>query len=118
VIEPGFIRSGFADAAVKSMQPVAAYGAYNTAVASATRDAYLTGLTAKLGGTPEDVAQMIERALAARNPRARYTVTPSARLMLALRALLPDRAWDRFLRSRFPTPDTRPNRPAPAILAL
>jgi hypothetical protein len=71
-------------------------------------------LTAKLGGAPEDVAQVIERALTARNPRPRYTVTPSARLMLALRALLPDRAWDHFLRSRFPTPDTRPNRPVPA----
>ena len=47
---------------------------------------------------------MIEKALDARRPRARYTVTPSAKLLLAQRALLPDRGWDAVMRSQFPQP--------------
>ena len=37
-------------------------------------------------------------------PKTRYKVTPSARLILAQRRLLTDRAWDAFLRTQFPTP--------------
>jgi hypothetical protein len=47
---------------------------------------------------------VIEKALKARRPRARYTVTPSARLLLGQRALLPDRGWDAVMRSQFPQP--------------
>ena len=47
---------------------------------------------------------MIERAISAERPRARYRVTPSARLFMGLRRLLPDRLWDGFLRRTFPTP--------------
>jgi NAD(P)-dependent dehydrogenase (short-subunit alcohol dehydrogenase family) len=109
LIEPGLIRSGFAAAAVTSMAPLGdrtgPYGSYNDAVAAATTSAYESGTTARLSAGPEDVAKIIERALTARRPRTRYTVTPSAPLMLTLHALLPDRAWDRLLRSRFPEPD-------------
>jgi hypothetical protein len=34
-------------------------------------------------------------------------VTPSARLILAQRRLLSDRAWDAFMRSQFPSPGPR-----------
>ena len=44
------------------------------------------------------------RRSTAERPRARYTVTPSARAMLAQRALLPDGAWDALMRSQFPQP--------------
>lgn len=54
--------------------------------------------------TPEAVAERIEDALTARRTRARYTVTPSARVLLTLRSLLPDAGWDRTLRSSFPSP--------------
>ena len=40
----------------------------------------------------------------ARSPRSRYAVSPSARLFLGLRRLLPDRAWDAALRTSFPQP--------------
>jgi hypothetical protein len=50
------------------------------------------------------VARAIERALSARRPKTRYKVTPSARLILAQRRLLSDRAWDAFMRTQFPTP--------------
>ena len=47
---------------------------------------------------------MIEKALTAKRPRARYTVTPSAKVLMGQRALLPDRAWDAVMRSQFPSP--------------
>lgn len=46
------------------------------------------------------VANVIERALAAERPRC--LVTPSARVLIAQRALLRDRGWDAAMRTQFP----------------
>lgn len=54
--------------------------------------------TERRGVSPERVAAAIERALTARRPRARYLVGADARGMVAARALLPTRAFDRVLR--------------------
>ena len=67
-------------------------------------NAYERGLMARLGGEPKSVARVIEKALSARNPRVRYLVTPSARLLVGLHALLPARLWDRLLGSSYPRP--------------
>lgn len=109
VIEPGLIRSGFAAAAVAAMpggERRDPYVAFDAAVAKATKDVYERGALAKLAGTPDDVAQVIERALTAARPKPRYVVTGSARLLLGQRALMSDRLWDRFLASNFPRPGT------------
>ena len=63
---------------------------------------------ARLGGGPDAVAKVIERAMTARNPKPRYKVTASARLAMAQRSLLPDRAWDAVMRSQFPSPGVQP----------
>lgn len=108
LIEPGLIRTGFSEAAVGGMSEALAkpgpYEAFNQAVARATKEAYEKGVFSKLGGGPDDVARAIERALRARRPRARYTVTASAKALLVQRALMPDWAWDAFLRTQFPRP--------------
>ena len=106
VIEPGLIRTGFANAAVGSMngQEEGPYAGFDEAVARATTENYEQGPFSKLAGEPEAVAEAIERALWARNPRSRYAVTPSARLFLGLRRLLPDGAWDAALRTSYPQP--------------
>lgn len=106
VIEPGLIRTGFAEAAGRAMEPPqpGPYAAFNAAVAQATSDVYERGPLAALGGPPDAVAKVIARALAAGRPKARYTVTPSADLLLAQRRLMSDAAWDGFLRGNFPSP--------------
>jgi NAD(P)-dependent dehydrogenase (short-subunit alcohol dehydrogenase family) len=108
VIEPGLIRTGFADTAVGSMGEDAAgsgpYASFDAGVARATRDNYERGPLARLGGGPETVAETIERAISAARPRARYAVTPSAKLLIRARRLLPDRAWDGLLRFFYPQP--------------
>jgi NAD(P)-dependent dehydrogenase (short-subunit alcohol dehydrogenase family) len=108
VIEPGLITSGFSDAAVRGLGTASAahgpYEEFNRAVGEASRDVYEKGLLSKLGGPPEAVAERIEDALNAKRPRARYTVTPSARALLTLRAVLPDRGWDAMVGASFPRP--------------
>jgi NAD(P)-dependent dehydrogenase (short-subunit alcohol dehydrogenase family) len=104
VIEPGLIRTNFAKTSVGSVShDDGPYAEFNTAVAAATAGAY-EGPLGKLGGGPESVAAVIEKALTARRPRTRYKVTASARLLMAQRALLPDRAWDRVVGTSFPRP--------------
>ena len=108
VVEPGLIRTGFADAATGSMEGSATtegpYASFNAAVAKAVRDNYERGPFLRLGGGPETVATTIERAITAERPRARYAVTPSAHLFIGLRRLLPDRAWDALVSTVYPRP--------------
>jgi NAD(P)-dependent dehydrogenase (short-subunit alcohol dehydrogenase family) len=106
VIQPGIIRTGFADAATGSLDAPedGPYAGFRAAVAQATRDNYERGPILKLGGGPDAVAATIERALTADRPRTRYAVTPSAHLFIWLRRLLPDRAWDLVVRTVYPQP--------------
>jgi len=105
VIEPGLIRTGFADTAVGSMDGSEdLYAGFEEAVARATVENYERGPFSRLGGDPESVARAIQAAISSRNPRSRYVVTPSAHLFLSLRRLLPDRAWDAALRTSYPQP--------------
>jgi NAD(P)-dependent dehydrogenase (short-subunit alcohol dehydrogenase family) len=109
LVEPGLIKTRFGEAAVAAMDAPGggaddAYAAFNQAVATATKESYEKGPLSKLAGTPEDVARVIEKAVSKASPRARYTVAASAKLLLGQRALLSDRAWDRFLRTTFPSP--------------
>jgi hypothetical protein len=57
-----------------------------------------------LAGEADDVARVIEKAVAARRPRTRYVITAGARVLLILRRLLPDRGFDAFLGTQFKTP--------------
>jgi NAD(P)-dependent dehydrogenase (short-subunit alcohol dehydrogenase family) len=133
LLEPGLITTGFGDAANASMAGVglgdaddvdaptgpdaeAAPGAppdgdsrgdpyahFNAAVGTLTAGAY-EGPMRMLGAGPERVAKVIERAIARRRPPARITITPSAKLTIAMRRLLSDRAWDAAMRGQFPRP--------------
>ena len=107
LVQPGLIRTGFADAAGEALEDAEAdgpYGAFNAAVGEATREVYEHGPAARLGGGPDVVARAIERALTAARPKARYRVTPSAHLLTAQRSVMTDGMWDRFLASQFPRP--------------
>jgi NAD(P)-dependent dehydrogenase (short-subunit alcohol dehydrogenase family) len=107
IVQPGFIRTGFADAATDAIQAATPaegpYARFNAAVAGSTQSVY-EGPLARLGGAPETVARTIERAIAAKSPKTRYRVTLSARLLTGQRALMTDHMWDRFLGTQFPHP--------------
>jgi NAD(P)-dependent dehydrogenase (short-subunit alcohol dehydrogenase family) len=107
VIEPGLIKTQFAEAAVGSMASElptdGPYAEFNAAVGRETASAY-EGPLARLGGGPETVARKIDRAISSRRPRTRYKVTASAGMGLATRKLTTDRMWDRFVGTQFPRP--------------
>jgi NAD(P)-dependent dehydrogenase (short-subunit alcohol dehydrogenase family) len=104
LIEPGLITTSFSDTSVKGVPQEGPYASFNRKVAKATENAY-NGPLSKLGGGPEAVATTIAKAIAAKRPKARYPVTPSAHLMINQRKLVPDRVWDLMMRAQFPTPD-------------
>jgi NAD(P)-dependent dehydrogenase (short-subunit alcohol dehydrogenase family) len=105
VIQPGLIRTGFAEVAVGSIeQDDGPYARFNAAVGAATAGVYENRLAQSLGGGPETVAKAIEKAVTAKRPRTRYRVTASAGLFLTLRRLLPDRAWDALVGRTYPKP--------------
>jgi short-subunit dehydrogenase len=108
IVQPGIIRTSFSQRAVAEVpepgEEAGPYDDFNASVASATRNVYERGALAKLGGDAEDVAKVIARAITARRAPVRLRVTPSAHYLVTQRRLMPDRVWDRFLRSQFPTP--------------
>lgn len=108
LLEPGLITTEFGEAATASMADTTIdgddpYATFNTTVGAVTKGAY-DGPMKLLGGGPDRVAKTIERAIKCRNPPARITITPSAKLTIGLRRILPDRAWDAMMRQQFPQP--------------
>jgi len=103
-VEPGLIRTQFGTTAAGGVaDEEGPYAAFNRSVAKQTRAVY-EGPLSRLGGGPEAVAAAIAKALAAERPPARVPVTASARLLMGLRRLLPDRVWDRVVMGNFETP--------------
>ncbi len=109
LLEPGLITTEFGETASASMsgvEPVAGedpYAHFNATVGAVTAGAY-TGPMRLLGGPPERVAKVIERAISRRRAPARITITPSAKLLVTTRRLLSDRAWDAAMRRQYPQP--------------
>ena len=104
VIEPGLIKTSFAETVAGAMpEEEGPYADFNKSVTEATVGAY-EGPMARLGAGPEAVAGAISKALTARRPKTRYPVTASARLLLTQRKLMPDRAWDAMTGTSFRRP--------------
>jgi NADP-dependent 3-hydroxy acid dehydrogenase YdfG len=115
LLEPGLITTEFGEAAAASMAQVDAeaatsgaaggdpYERFNATVVTATKGAY-DGPLRLLGAGPERVAKVIEKSIRKRRAPTRVTITPSAKLTIPSRRLLPDRAWDALMRAQFPTP--------------
>ena len=66
---------------------------------------YQEGPMSRLACEPGDVGETILRAIEDDRPRARYRVAASAPIMLTTRKLLPDAAFDAFIRTQFPSPE-------------
>jgi NAD(P)-dependent dehydrogenase (short-subunit alcohol dehydrogenase family) len=111
VIQPGAIRtewSGIARAGLLATSGATAYAAQARAAA-----ALLGGADATSGADPSVVAGAVWQAVTARRPRTRYAVGGGARPLLALRRLLPDRAFDAVMRAAAAQMARRPARTTP-----
>jgi NAD(P)-dependent dehydrogenase (short-subunit alcohol dehydrogenase family) len=112
LLEPGLITTEFGHTAAAGMAENLAqsagdggdpYARFNATVGAATEGAY-EGPMRLLGGGPDRVARVIERALGRRRAPTRIAVTPSAKLLIAAHGLLSDRVWDAAMRRQFPQP--------------
>jgi NADP-dependent 3-hydroxy acid dehydrogenase YdfG len=118
LLEPGLIATEFGNAAVASMSEVEGpsagdaatatvgadpYAHFNATVGAATAGAY-GGPLRLLGAGPDRVAKVIEKSITKRRAPTRVTITPSAKLSIPSRRLMPDRMWDAMMRAQFPTP--------------
>jgi len=95
VIQPGFIVTEFLDVANENVRDITEHaGPYAP---------FFEGLTAgfkrarKMSGRPEDIAEVIVKALRSDNPRARYAAPGHARLALTLKRWLPASLFDYIL---------------------
>jgi NAD(P)-dependent dehydrogenase (short-subunit alcohol dehydrogenase family) len=108
IIQPGIIKTRFADTAVGHLEPAQGTGPYaqfNAAVGAATMDVYERRIAAAtMGASPEAVAKAIHHAITARHPRARYRVPRPLGLAIAQRHMTPDFVWDRMMSVAFPRP--------------
>jgi NAD(P)-dependent dehydrogenase (short-subunit alcohol dehydrogenase family) len=94
LIEPPFIKTGFADhasAADPNEERASLYGTLN-----AQAQQYLTTQTEQAPG-PEVVAEVVLKAATARKPKARYGVTATVPFLLAMRTLTTDGLFDSIM---------------------
>ena len=111
IVEPGLITTRFGETAAGSIsmprrraEADDPYAAFNAAVGSATVGAY-EGPLARLGGGPETVAKVIERAISSSQPEDPLQGdAPRHGWPSRSARLLPDRAWDAFMRTPVPDP--------------
>jgi NAD(P)-dependent dehydrogenase (short-subunit alcohol dehydrogenase family) len=98
LIRPGFILTEFVDAAnAASTDILENAGPYSP---------YLRGFRVgydrlrRIAGTPDDIARLVEKALASDNPAPRYSGPFHAKIFLLLKWLLPDRLFAFIVRLR------------------
>lgn len=92
VIEPGFIITEFLEVANEvSRETLEHPGPYAEPF---ERLGGAIQRLRKMAGRPEDIAEVIFKALTARSPRARYAAPGHARFALAVKRLLPARFFD------------------------
>ena len=99
VIEPGAIRTEWDGIATDNMMETSGSGPY-AALAAKTKRFMESAYEGGNGSPPSVVAKAIADAIEAETPKTRYAVGDQARLAVSARWLLPDRAFDAFIRSR------------------
>src|SRR4051794_4592994 len=106
LIQPGMVKTDLGKAAAerRAGDQDGPYSEYMRGVVQSAMT-YQEGPMARLACEPQDVAVTIRKAIDDERPRARYRVAASAPLMLTTRKLLPDAAFDAFIRTQFPSPE-------------
>lgn len=99
VIEPGIIETGFGDIVSKGLVKRSGTGPYaklTNAVAAATSASFGNNRATP----PTVIADVVGKAVAVRRPRTRYVAGKLAGSLMAMRAWLGDRAFDRIIMSQ------------------
>jgi NAD(P)-dependent dehydrogenase (short-subunit alcohol dehydrogenase family) len=97
VVEPGAVRTEWGAIAGQHLRDASAKGPYAARAAATASVLESTSGPSRLSARPEVVAEAVARAATSRRPRTRYVVPTTAKVILLLRRVLPDRAFDRLL---------------------
>ena len=97
VIEPGGIQTEWPGIAAGKLKQASSGGPY-AKQANAVADSLTSDATARRSSPPTLIADTIAKAVTARRPKTRYAVGYGARPMIFLHGVLPDRAFDTFIR--------------------
>ncbi|HET7015297.1 MAG TPA: oxidoreductase [Streptosporangiaceae bacterium] len=103
LVEPGLIRTEFGSVASSGLTGTGGDGPYSgirAAADSVTEQNYRS----RLAVGPDAVAKVVQRAIRAPRPQARYLVTPAAKVLVHTRRLAGDRVWDTVVRRSFRLP--------------
>jgi short-subunit dehydrogenase len=92
LIQPGFILTEFLDAANRISRPIiehaGPYAPYLSGFAGMSEKAR------RIAGRPDDIAQLVVRALTDERPRFRYAAPLHAKLFLMMKRFLPERLFE------------------------
>jgi short-subunit dehydrogenase len=92
IIEPGFIITEFLGVAGEVSRDVMEHDS-PYAAAIAARNESMQRLR-KMAGTPDEIAELIVKALTVAKPRARYAAPRHAQILIALKRWVPERLFD------------------------
>lgn len=97
IIEPGGVKSEWADIAMDNAIKVSGNGAYQN---MANRFAQMGKQQGHRMSDPKVITRLIKHAIASKKPKTRYSGGFMAKPILFLRSLLPDRVFDKLLMSQ------------------
>jgi NAD(P)-dependent dehydrogenase (short-subunit alcohol dehydrogenase family) len=97
VIEPGGIRTEWPGIAAGKLRQASGGGPY-ASQADAVAASLSSEATARRSSPPAVIAGIIAKAVTARRPKTRYAAGYGARPIIFLHDVLPDRAFDAFIR--------------------
>ncbi len=96
IVEPGGIKTEFADVAVGPMMERSGNSAYSEQ-AKRLEKAFVDAYDSGRGSDPSVIADTVAKAVRARRPRTRYATGYLARRVLFMRRWLSDRMFDRMI---------------------
>jgi NAD(P)-dependent dehydrogenase (short-subunit alcohol dehydrogenase family) len=100
IIEPGPIRTEWGEISRQSLAETSSGGAYEHQAEQVAR--VLARADGRMvGGSPDAVARKVVRAVQSNTPRARYPVGRGAGTIVRARTLLPDAAFDYFVKAAY-----------------
>ena len=97
VIEPGGIRTEWAEIAAEKVRAVSSTGPY-APQGNAVAQTLVSESTQRRSSPPELIAKTISKAVTTRRPKTRYAVGYGAKPIIFMHDVLPDRAFDTLIR--------------------
>ena len=94
IIEPGNIKTEWGEIAAESVLDVSGKTAYKDL---AQKEANLLRSAQKTASPPDVIAKVILKSILAKRPKTRYVAGSGARVVLFMRKILSDRAFDKLM---------------------